>query len=479
MFFIAVFVCFDKPADFDNGFFTLVINPIESKIPLLILISCCSHDKELFKSRFMSAYFKYLYNEFVKLNPFVQNGEGFYKLIDDVIEKEEELCNSNVYDIKLHHLPHSVVGTYHGKKFDNYMKKAREIKSLFLANTKIMNAYLDMSMFDLVLIDDANLSESEEYTKALSCNQTIFAGIYNIRVGISNDVLTKIKNNAIIDLKQRYITSPLSLVGHMERCECDFYGDTFKNDGTEVTSEDICNLVITLITQDMSWDESFRVKLNRDIKINCFVSDLNKTKQLFDDISSGLASLNISLEDIYYVLRKQINICDLHSGYLWNSEYNIIDLSDYDEENDIYENKNLISNLICAKRKLYIVDKEELLKKENKTGFVKCVDELLDVKDIIHPIDDKSCQRLAQTLIHHKIHVLGTYREYDILIQKNQKNYGIILYNAPSNYGSDILNTYRDQHFSEFPSSVIYINDLIEDYYGCIKRIIGDAKNDK
>ena len=437
-----------------------------------------NHDKEVFKDRFMFAYYTYLYKEYVKMNPIVENGEGFYKLISDIMDLEDNVCKANVNDLIIHNLPRNPVPTMHGLNYDKYMRKIKDSKSLYLANTKALNTFIDINMFNLVLVDDANLSESDEYSKVLSAEQFIFAGINNIRVGIYNDILNKIKNTAIIELKERFIPSPFDLVKNMDRAKCDFYGDHTKNLGIEIVREDMVNLIISLITQDMSWDESYRVKLNTDIKINCFVRNPQSTKQLFDDIANNLASLNISLEDIYYVLRKQVNISDLHDGYLWNADYNIIDLDDYNEDNDIYENKNLISNLVCVKKKLYIIDKYDIINADEATSFVKEVKSLLEKEDIIYPIVDKTMLTLAQVLARHKIKVLGQYRNYDLLVQKNNKNLGIIVFNSPTNYGNDILNAYRNQVYSKFPCLIIYINDLIENFDECVNKIIQEASHE-
>ncbi len=437
-----------------------------------------NHDKEVFKDRFMIAYYTYLYKEFSKKNPIVRNGEGFYKLIEDIIALEDTVCSKNIDDLILHHLPHTPIPSFKGKNFDKYLKKIRDSKSLYLSNTKILNDYLDPTAFDLVLIDDANLSESDVYTKALSCNQVIVSGINNIRVGIYNDILTKIKNNAIIELKKRYVTSPMDLVEHIERAKTNFYENIDDNKGIIISCDEMVNLIISLITQDMSWDESFRVKLNKGIKINCFVRSFEKTRKLFDEIASNLAELNISLEDIYYVIRKQVNISDLHNAYLWNADYNIIDIDDYNEDNDIYENKNLISNLVCVKKKLYIIDKNDLLGSDNGLGFAKEVKNLLEHKDIIYPITDKTCLKIAQSLTRHKIRVLGVYRNFDIVVEKNNKYFGLIIFNCPSNYGNDILNSYRDQVFSSFPFKVVYVNDLIENYNECIDDIVKEVNHE-
>ena len=439
----------------------------------------CNHDKELFRDRFMLAYYTYLYNCFVKKHEIVKNGEGFYKLLDDILSLEEIVCSKNIDDLILYHLPHSPISAFHGNNFAKYLKKIRESKSLFLTNTKVLNESLDASMFDLVLVDDVNLSESDVYTKVLACQQVIFSGVNNIRVGIYNDVLTKIKNNAIIELKERFITTPKDLVSSMERAKCDFYGDETKNQGIIVTTEDYVNVILSLITQDMSLDETYRVKLNRDIKINCFVRELNRTRELFDLIASSLASLNISLEDIYYVLRKQLNITDLHDTYLWNADYNIIDLSDYDEDNDVYENKNLISNLVCVKKKLFIIDRANILESPKKSGFVNEISKLLEKEDVIYPIVDKTVAKIASALGKKKIKVLGQYLNYDIVFNKDGINYGLIIFNAPTNYGSDILNAYRDSNKSAFPFKVVYINDFVEDFNGTIDKIVEATKNDQ
>ena len=55
-------------------------------------------DKEVFKDRFMIAYYTYLYKEFSKKNPIVRNGEGFYELIEDIIALEDIFAVSESID---------------------------------------------------------------------------------------------------------------------------------------------------------------------------------------------------------------------------------------------------------------------------------------------------------------------------------------------------------------------------------------------
>ena len=314
---------------------------------------------------------------------------------------------------------------------------------------------------------------AEHYYKALNVKQVVVAGLNEIGVSIAKDIVSKIKKKYIIELKKRYVTTPLSLLNNISRASGEFYADEAKNDALcfENRSFDkfVCELLLTK-------DEFGKDVIDKDVRINLFVKSLSKKRKLYDDITNELIKY-VSLEDIFYVFIKQLNICDLNHSYLWHSDYNVLILEDYANEMDVYKINNLIGSLMCTKKKLYVIDEEDLLNKDKKEGFLKAISDLRKKTHRMNNIVDSVCLKLAKSFAEHKLKVLGKCFNYDLVVQKKNKNYGIIIFNAPTNYGEDILNIYRDYYNMNFNCSIVFLNEIIEDYDAVVKRIIEEVKN--
>lgn len=433
------------------------------------------NDRQKCADRFMLSYYKYLYDKFVNVHPTIINSEGYYKLLDDIMVREQIICDKNIEKLRQTRIKRSNYATFKNQTYMSYLNKVVDYKYLVLSNSQIVNLYLEMDYFDLVIIDDANLLNAEHYYKALNGRQVIIAGLNDVGVSIAKDIVSKIKKSGIIELKKRYIETPFSLLNNVTRASGVFYSDEEKNQAFVFEKRDlnefVCDLLITK-------DENGKDVLNRKVKINYFVKSLNKQRKLYDDITNALLE-KLSLEDIFYVFIKQLNICDLYYPYLWNSDYNLIDLADYANEADVYKINNLISALMCTKKKLIVIDKNDLIKGKKNEGFLKALIDACKKKDGISPIYDSVCNNLSKSLADHKFKVLGKYHNFDLVIQKKKKNYGIIIFNAPTNYGEDILNVYRDHYNSKFPYSIVFLNEFVDDYDAVVSRIIEETKNEK
>lgn len=432
------------------------------------------NDRMKYADRFMASYYKHLYDKYVEVKPGIANGEGYYRLLKDIMVKEKYIFHNNIEKLKEAREKKFTSANFKNQTYMSYLNKVIDYKYLVLSNTQTVNLHLDIDYFDVVLIDDANLLNAEHYYKALNAKQVIIAGLNDVGVSIAKDIVSKIKKKDIIELKRRYVKTPMELLKNISRASGVFYSDEVDNNGLEFETKDFSDFVCDLLVVK---DENGKYIANRNIKINYFVRNLKKERKLFDDICNKLIEY-LSLEDIFYIFIKQINICDLYHPYLWNSDYNIIDLEDYANESDIYKINNLISGLMCTKKKLIIIDKEKLLENNKKEGFLKSVDELKNSPSIISPIVDPVASSLAKSFAEHKLKVLGKYNNYDLVVQKKKKNYGVIIFNAPTNYGEDILNIYRDYDCSDFPCSIVFLNDFIENFENVVQEIIEDTKNE-
>ena len=145
---------------------------------------------------------------------------------------------------------------------------------------------------------------------------------------------------------------------------------------------------------------------------------------------------------------------------------------------DVYKINNLINALMCTKKKLIVMDENDLLSKEEKEGFLEVISSLDKKRNLMSNVGDSVCKMVSSSLNDKKLKVLGKYHNYDLVIQKKKKNYGLIIFNAPTNYGEDILNVYRDYYNSDYKCSIVFLNDLVEKYDETIERIVGDSSDE-
>ncbi len=434
------------------------------------------HDNETFEGRFMNAFYSYLYDLFVKDHPEIVNSEGYHKLLTDIIEWEDEVCNLNIDKIKIERDNNTFVNSLKSLNYMNYFNKTQDSKYLYLMDTKMVNLFVNPAYFDLVLVDDAHLLSYDQYSILMNAPQIIFAGLNDIRYSISQDVFSKIKKSAIIDLKYRFTKTPLELLNNMSRASGNFYSDNEKNKAYRVSDASYIDEIYSLIT----YKGNEVIKLNNDIKINYYTTSISNIRGLFDNLSDKLFNDGFSNNDIYSVLTNQINMCDLRNAFEWDADYNIVELKEYFAEQDDNESMNLFSRLLCAKKGLIVIDELDIKTSNvDKYPLLRLLNNIEAKESAITPINDELCKRLSQSLSRHQVKVLGKYKDIDLIIQHHNKNYGVIVYNAPSDFGCDILNSYRTYAHSNFPCSILFINEFINDYSEKVKQIAEGVKDVK
>ena len=76
---------------------------------------------------------------------------------------------------------------------------------LYLADLNIFNSDLDVSRFDLVLIDDCHLSSTNKYDPINKCKQVILFGDKSFKSSVSNTLLQRIGDAPINQYLNRYV----------------------------------------------------------------------------------------------------------------------------------------------------------------------------------------------------------------------------------------------------------------------------------
>lgn len=423
------------------------------------------HDKELFRDRFNYSYFEYLYNEFINENKHFTNTKVHEQLLDSILYLEKDLMDSNAESIKA---ANRVVRAGKAKhlEYNQYIQKNKNGKLLFLSDSSIANMFLDMNIFDLVLIDDAHMLNANEYHKVINCNQVIISGDIQPQSSVANNLISRIRSTSIIKLKYRYSQTPLSLLLQYDNLTGRFYSDINSNKGIRSHEDDDYVLLISNL---------FRPNMN--IKINFFTSSLVKMHSIIQNFGDVLYDKGYSVQEIYNFFKNNLNICDLSLGNFIEADYNILDLESYYQIDKEYLSNGYINNLLSCSKEIIILDSNNYLKQEVKSKFVVQLQNMLDYEIPKYElIENTIVDSISNSLSKLRIKTVGIFEPFHLLVEYENKYYGIMIVENPNNTDFTVLNTYREIKSNSMPIIMIWLSDLVENYARTINDIVKEIR---
>ncbi len=419
------------------------------------------HDREVFRDRFVYTYFTSLYNRYIQMYPQVINTSTYIDLLKQIKALEKELLESNTETIKNKKSTHTNIGLIKNLNYNQYVIKSANVKSIFLTDTQIANYYLDINLFDLVLIDDAHLLHANEYCNVIQGKQVVIAGMEKMQTSISSSLLSRIRSNSIMRLKYRYIPTPLSLLKQINNIHGRFYSDVKKNQGISIVSGTPLNVLIELY------------KDNPKSIVNFFTPSLSDTREIYQKLTQIFVNEGYNEKNIFSFYRNQLNVCDLKLGYFYDADFNILDLKQYSSLDDEYSAINMVNTLLSCHRQLIILDADGYLENDIDTHFMR------NLKNIIHqstePVSfvmDDVVTKLADDLAKYKIKAIGSYNQYSLIVQFHQRYYGIMLFEDPKMTEFEILNHYRSIGTGMFPTIAIWIVEWATHPEQTIEKIV-------
>ena len=421
-----------------------------------------ANDKERVTNRFKYSYYNHVYNEYVNSNPEFLSVQEYNKSLEKITHLENDLIDSNIEILKISNSHHCKTGKAKNMNYNQYIINNSGSKLLFLSDTNIVNLFLDMTLFDLVLIDDAQLLNANEYHKAIKCQQVIIAGTEQLQTSISNSLISRIRHNAIMPFKYRYTRTPLTLLMKMKNIKGRFYSDINKNKGVSICKDNYNSLIAKLI------------KRNSEAKINFFTSSIAKAHNIYQVIGNILYDKGLSANEISKYFEDKLNICDLKLGYSIEADYNILDLSTYHDVNDEYISYNMADLLISCGSELIILDSKNLLNKSDKNKkFVELIINIIEEepKELTY-LPQTLQDKISKTLRRSQIKTLGSYYPLSLVLEYDNKYYGLMIIENPECTEFTIINEYREFKSNDFPISVVWLSDLVDDFGKAMQKVV-------
>lgn len=463
---------------------------------------------------FLKGYYNNLLVMFESLHPGELDAESNYKLLEEIVKKEDKIIETNCKIMKTVSKQRFHFNSFKNLDYNNYINKTFGYKSLFLTTSNVLNYFIDMNAFDLVLIDDSQILDNNEYIKAMICKQVIVAGAPQVSFGITDDLLSNMKRTSTIRLNYRYIETPLTLWRNFNRLKAKIHDNYNDNYGVIITRVSLIKVVAQIFE-----DSSNNLK---DTKINVYMEDSAESLKLFDGVADMLLDKGAKPEEIYSFLFKNLNVCGLGRHYGIDADYNILYLDDYKDMNDKYETINYLNLLCSVRRKVVICDEngyldayEEQLnkkhldkeiesvidddsiideaslkknkskKKENKdesvdTGFMRSIYNLVKSEIEFDPhYPDECVRKIVQRLKKEDMEIKGSVGNYGLILKKNEKLYGVIFFDLESLHESSVMNIYRNKYYGGFiETTFIFLFDLQRNFEDCVKRIVNMVNKD-
>lgn len=404
---------------------------------------------------FKYTYFTTIKDIYLKEYPFLSDIKTFNNSLKLIVEAEKKIFASNeeyyMNQIKKISSKGLLLGV-NNLGYKKYVERSINHKYLYLSTTEILNNYLSVDDFDVILVDDAHLLNSNAYHVAVEGKQVIVAGEYQLQSAVSNNLMSRMRHSSAISFKYRYSPISKTLLNNLIGLNGVIPSKYNENNNVEIINEEVLHYLLKRMLKDESKTA------------NIFIADFHKQKLAMEQIARILLQASLNDKAIEAILRKRINISDLKEGYLWNADYNVLFLEDYYDLDIEYITANMIDNLLLTKKRLIIFDRYDYINSDIESNFLNKIRMISKKENVIfkNKYKDKIETLLIQTLKEKGVDVLPSHDDINIVIKKKGKLYGVLILFSASGLNVETINKYRDyyQNFEKNGWKIIIVSVL-------------------
>ena len=414
----------------------------------------------LFKYR----YYKMVYDTYKNSIENYISTKNVSNALRQVVNYEKIYIANNINELKK--MCSDVNVKFEDLNYDHYIEASTGIKYLYLCDVKTLNRYIDIDKFDLVLVDDANLGDADDYDKAVSAKRIIFAGEESYRMSTTASLLTRFRSESIMTFDYRYVPTPIAISNRIKSIHSMITPYEEKEAGLEVLNVDGPKYILELI------------KDNPNVIINYYTSLPSVQRKMFDSLASLLVKENFSREKIIDILRHQINICDLGLGYFYEADYNIINYDEYGKQFSQDFSAWATNVLLCRKKIIILSNKSDLdvlqdLKRTNEQFYARHIN---PTPTRINGVGSSAIEKLATALKRNKFDVIGSYGDLCMIVENKGEYFVVLLFVNPDSSNFNIISDYRELYQANMDKGiktfVVWLEDLYEDFESVKKDLI-------
>lgn len=400
--------------------------------------------------------------ELINKYPILSDASNILLWLENYNYFERNYCISSVKNLERNkvEIDKRIINKVKKLPFNHYQKIINELinyKKVFLMDLNIFNSDIDLSLFDLVLVDDVNLSTGFKYNPIMDCSQVVLFGDSTQTLNNSNNIFSQIPKRKILYLPTSYLKNN-SNYGLLPSDKNQYVID-YKRIQSINQLDDLETIIKTIVTnfyQNTTKEINILVHSN-NYKILVLRLLIKKLKEFFSD------------EDIFDLLEKNIifilapseatKVCD--EVYILYDDF--VELDD-----EMF--KQIVANYSTARSHVYIystpenaLEIEDINKHLN--GILKYVTK-----------DEKVMPELIE-LIYKELQERGIKVEYgygrlDLIIKGKTnrgkqvtQNVGIIVEGLESKMPYSSLNDYQ-YYYNEYTNSgwkifILFVDDII------------------
>ena len=244
-----------------------------------------------------STYLNYQ-NELINKYPILTENSSIPLWLENYNYFERNYCQINVRQLERNKL-HSEKRVSNHIAFNDYNKIIENLipyKNVFLADVDILNADLDISKFDLIIVDDAHLTSAFKYNKVFEAKQVVLFGDSSSTVTSPTNLFKQLPSKYIFKFTKGYIKDNAKF-GNIADTQNQYILDFNKTEYFNVYNniEQMVQSIVSKFYQDVTKKIDIVVH-TINYKFIFFKTFVKKLKELYSD------------NDIFEILNNNIRI---------------------------------------------------------------------------------------------------------------------------------------------------------------------------
>lgn len=400
-------------------------------------------------------------NELINKYPVLSESYNIPIWLENYNYFERNCCISTIKSLqRMRFDDKRIMSRIHNIPFNEYQRIIDELinhKNVFLMDLNIFNIINDFSKFDLILVDDVNLSSAIKYNKINGCNQVVLFGDSSVLLGNANSIFGQIPKKQIFSYTESYLKDNPNY-GNKTTVN-NYYILDYKRNQYIKRYESLDSIVNAIVG---------RFYQNSLKKINIIVCTNNYKLKLYRGLVAKLRELNNDL-DVFKIFDENIKIVKAPNEMAdyANEVYFMFD--DIDDQH-VKDMKRLVKQYSRVSDAVYFcaVDFET----ETNLDFTKYINSIIKENYSDEITKPQLVEIIKNELLERGIQAENGFGRLEIIIKgksakgkKTIPNIGIMLEGMNNRVPYSILNDYQ-YYMNEYTKNgwkifVFYVDDII------------------
>lgn len=418
-----------------------------------------------------STYYDYQY-ELMNKNPILSDSNNMQSWLDNYNYFENNHCIATIRSLEKNkiEIDKKIINKVKKIPFTHYDKIIAELinhKKVFLIDLNMFNDDIDFSKFDLVIIDDVNLSTSFKYNPIMECKQVILLGDSSQTINNSNSIFSQIPKRKILRYPMSYIKYNPQF-GNVPSLNNEYILDFKKNLVT--TKFDNLESLVKEIVLNFYKDTNKLINVyvhNNHYKVSFIRELIIKLKEYFSD------------EDIFELLENNIKVITVPNESTRVCDEAYILYNDFvDMDTEIF--KKIVTNFSTVRQTLYIyatTDSEFEIE-----DLEKHISNILKYNTKVEKVLPELVELIYDELVERGVKVETGHGRLDLIIKGKMSrnkvitpNVGIIIEGLDSRIPYSTLNDYQ-YYYEEYERNgwkifVLFVDDIIDNLQNRLDKI--------